>query len=145
MSRLLCIAIVILIALNNYGQSREITILQLEKNRFTAMINKDSAFMAKIFASDLLYIHINGMQDSKETLIQNIMNDYLDYITVELTQADVRTTNQFAWVHGAAKIKVRNGKDSPEVEMSIRYLDIYKKEDGDWKLVAWQSARINTP
>jgi hypothetical protein len=108
MSRLLCIAIVILIALNNYGQSREITILQLEKNRFTAMINKDSAFMAKIFASDLLYIHSN-------------------------------------WVHGAAKIKVRNGKDSPEVEMSIRYLDIYKKEDGDWKLVAWQSARINTP
>ena len=143
MSRLFCIAIVFLVAQNNYGQSREITILQLEKDRFKAMINRDSAFMVKVFATDLLYIHSNGMQDSKETLIQNIMNHYLEYISVELTQADVRTTSQFAWVHGAAKIKVRNGKDSPEVEMSIRYLDIYKKEDGDWKLVAWQSARLN--
>ena len=143
MSRLLCIVIVFLIALNNYGQSRQITILQLEKDRFKAMINKESAFMVKTFASDLLYIHSNGMQDSKETLIQNIMNDYLDYISVELTQADVRTTNQFAWVHGAAKVKVRNGKDSPEIEMSIRYLDIYKREDGEWKLVAWQSAKLN--
>lgn len=143
MSRLFCIATVFFISLSTYGQSREITILQLEKNRFKAMINKDSAFMAKVFASDLLYIHSNGMQDSKETLIQNIMNRNLDYIAVELTQADVRTTNQFVWVHGAAKIKVRNGKDAPEIEMSIRYLDIYKREDGDWKLVAWQSARLN--
>jgi ketosteroid isomerase-like protein len=143
MSRLLSFAIAILIYTNLLGQSRQITILQLEKDRFKAMINKDSMVMDRVFATDLLYIHSNGVQDSKETLIQNIMNDNVDYIAIDLTQADVRTANQLAWVHGAAKIKVRNGKNNPEIELSIRYLDIYKREDGEWKLVAWQSAKLN--
>ena len=125
------------------GQSRQMTILQIEKDRFKAMINKDSTFLDKILASDLLYIHSNGVQDSKETLIRNIMNDNMDYIAIELTQADVRTYSQTIWIHGAAKVKVRMGKDNPEVELSIRYLDVYKREDGEWKLVAWQSARLN--
>lgn len=143
MSRLLYISLLMIVGHTGFGQNRQMAILQLEKDRFKAMINKDSLFLDKVLASDLLYIHSNGVQDSKETLINNIMNDNLDYISVDLTQADVRTFSQTTWVHGAAKIKVRNGKNNPEMELSIKYLDIYKKEDGGWKLVAWQSARMN--
>jgi ketosteroid isomerase-like protein len=118
------------------------TVLQLEKDRFKAMINKDSSFLDRILANDLLYIHSNGVQDSKETFIRNIMNGSLEYIAVDLQQADIRTFSQTAWIHGAAKIKVRMGKDTTEVELVIRYLDVYKREDGEWKLVAWQSAKL---
>ena len=143
MSRILYILLFISIATISYGQAREATILQLEKDRFKAMINKDSLFLSRAFADDLLYFHTNGMQDSKETLINNIMSGNLQYYSIDLQQADIRTHSQTAWIHGAAKIKVKNGKDTSMLELSIRYLDIYKRENGEWRLVAWQSARLN--
>jgi ketosteroid isomerase-like protein len=124
------------------GQSRQVTVLQLEKDRFKAMINRDSIFLANALADDLVYIHSNGTQDTKESLINKIMSGALQYTSVDMQQADIRTFNQTVWIHGAAKMKVRNGNDNSEMELSIRYLDIYKKENGDWKLVAWQSAKL---
>ena len=142
MGRLLYVLFLLLSSFSHYGQARQMTVLQLEKDRFKAMINKDSSFLDRILANDLLYIHSNGVQDSKETFIRNIMNGSLEYIAVDLQQADIRTFSQTAWIHGAAKIKVRMGKDTTEVELVIRYLDVYKREDGEWKLVAWQSAKL---
>ena len=142
MGRLLYVFFLLLSSTSHYGQARQMTVLQLEKDRFKAMINKDSSFLDRILANDLLYIHSNGVQDSKETFIRNIMNGSLEYIAVDLQQADIRTFSQTAWIHGAAKIKVRMGKDTTEVELVIRYLDVYKREDGEWKLVAWQSAKL---
>jgi ketosteroid isomerase-like protein len=130
------------IALSSYSQSRQVAVLQLEKDRFKAMINHDSAFLSNCLAEDLVYVHSNGMQDTKESLMNKIMSGALQYTSVDVQQADIRTFKETAWIHGAAKIKVRNGKDSPEIELSIRYLDIYKREDGEWRLVAWQSAKL---
>jgi ketosteroid isomerase-like protein len=107
------------------------------------MINKDSLFLDRVLADDLVYIHSNGQQDTKQSLMKNILNGTLQYLSVEVQQADIRTHSQDAWIHGVAKIKVRNGQDTQEMELNLRYLDIYKKEDGEWKLVAWQSARLN--
>jgi len=129
----------------HYGhpQSRELNVLQLEKDRFKAMISKDSITLERILASDLLYIHSNGVIDSKETFIQNIMSGKLEYLEIDLQQADIRTHSQTAWIHGAARIKLRTGKDTPVIELSVRYLDVYKRDEGSWKLVAWQSAKVN--
>ena len=134
--------ILLSISTATFGQSRQVAVLQLEKDRFRAMINRDSTFLVNALAEDLVYVHSNGMQDTKETLISKIMSGELQYTSVNLQQADIRTFNQTVWIHGAAKIKVRNGKENTEMELSIRYLDIYKKENGDWKLVAWQSAKL---
>ena len=133
----------LLAAHNASAQAKELNILQLEKDRFKAMITRDSIRLDKILATDLLYIHSNGIIDSKDTFIQNIMSGTLEYLEIELQQADIRTNNQTAWIHGAAKIKVRTGKEAPVIELIIRYLDIYKRNEGSWKLVAWQSAKLN--
>jgi ketosteroid isomerase-like protein len=143
MNRILYCLLLILISASGHSQSRQITILQLEKDRFRAMINKDSLFLDRVLADDLVYIHSNGQQDTKQSLMKNILNGTLQYLSVEVQQADIRTHSQDAWIHGVAKIKVRNGQDTQEMELNLRYLDIYKKEDGEWKLVAWQSARLN--
>ena len=127
----------------SWAQARQLNILQLEKDRFKAMITKDSIILDRILANDLLYIHSSGMIDSKHTFINNIMRGKLEYLEIDLQQADIRTHSQTAWIHGAARIKVRNGKDTPVIELVIRYLDVYKRDEGVWKLVAWQSARIN--
>jgi ketosteroid isomerase-like protein len=107
------------------------------------MITRDSIKLDRLLANDLIYIHSNGIIDSKTTFIRNIMTGRLEYLDIELHQADIRTHSQTAWIHGAARVKVRNGKDTPVVELIIRYLNVYKKDEGSWKLVAWQSAKLN--
>ena len=129
-------------SLLSVAQSKQAAVLQLEKDRFKAMINHDSVFLANALAEDLLYVHSTGMQDTKESLMNKIMSGALQYSSIEVQQADIRMFNQTAWIHGAAKMKVRNGKDAAEIELSISYLDIYKREGGEWRLVAWQSAKI---
>ena len=138
----LILLVLVVFVLSANSQSRQAAVLQLEKDRFKAMINHDSTFLANALAEDLLYVHSNGMQDTKESLMNKIMSGALQYSSIEVQQADIRMFNQTAWIHGAAKIKVRNGKDAAEIELSISYLDIYKREDGEWRLVAWQSAKL---
>ena len=133
----------LLFTYHGLAQTRQLNILRLETERFKAMINKDSIKLDKILANDLLYIHSNGMIDSKTTLIRNIMTGKLEYLEIDVQQSDIRTHSQTAWIHGSARVKVRNGINTPEVEFYIRYLDIYKKHEGTWQLVAWQSARLN--
>ena len=77
-----CIISLLLLLATHYGysQSRELNVLQLEKDRFKAMIGKDSIALERILANDLLYIHSNGVIDSKETLIKNIMSGKVEYL-----------------------------------------------------------------
>ncbi len=137
------ILLVVLIGLDTYGQAVQVRVLQLEKDRFKAMIRKDSLFLSSVLSEELLYIHSNGVQDSKATLIKNIRSGNVEYHSIDLQQADIRTNNQTAWIHGVAKMKVRMGNAVNLTEMVVRYLDIYQRENGMWKLVAWQSSRLN--
>ena len=57
-----------------FGQTRELNVLQLEKDRFKAMISKDSIKLDQVLADDLLYIHSNGIIDSKETFIKRLVS-----------------------------------------------------------------------
>ena len=141
--RLAVFLVFLSVAQLGFGQARQLKVLQIENDRFKAMVSKDSIQLDKILANDLLYIHSNGTIDSKATFIKNIMSGRLEYLEINLHQVEIRTHSQTAWIHGAAKVRVRNGKDAPEVELIIRYLDVYKKDEGSWKLVAWQSAKLN--
>jgi len=107
------------------------------------MIAKDENFLNAVLHDELIYIHSNGAQDSKESFIKSITSKTLEYFSIDVQNADIKINNSTAWIHGAVKVKVRNGKDAPTVDLTLRYLDIYKREKGVWNLVAWQSARLN--
>ena len=142
MRPLLSSLFLLLIFNTGFAQALETRILKLEKARFNAMIAKDGKYLNSILSDDLVYIHSNGAQDTKESFINSITSGKLQYFSIDVQNADIKINNSTAWIHGAAKMKVRNGNDAPVMELSIRFLDIYKRQGGLWKLVAWQSARL---
>ena len=142
MLRLLYFLLLLFAFNSGFAQAVETRILKLEKARFNAMIAKDGKYLNSVLSDDLVYIHSNGAQDTKESFINSITSGKLQYFSIDVQNADIKVNNSTAWIHGAAKVKVRNGNEAPIMELSIRFLDIYKREGGLWKLVAWQSARL---
>ena len=129
------------IALTSNGQSEIEKIILLEKQRFAAMVNKDTMFLKSVLAEDLLYSHTSGEVDTRQSLIKSIAEKKLDYQKMELIDIAHRLYEKFAIFNGTMFITViSNGKP---LDLKIKYLDVYRKTGKQWQLVAWQSARLN--
>jgi uncharacterized protein (TIGR02246 family) len=130
-----------LVYLNANGQSAAGQIKQLEKRRFEAQMTKDGKTLGEILADDLVYTHSNGNQDGKASYIESIVSGKAVYQNIEVLTDTVRfygpTT---AIVTGKLRTSVvTNGQTNP---LTLRYTDVYLKRNGQWQMVAWQSARL---
>ena len=126
-----------------YSQSDGQKVLEIEKLRFAAMVKKDTAFLNKILADSLLYIHSDGHVDSKKSLISAIAQKDLDYRQMELKEITIREYPRMVILSGNMDVTVYSKKQDKILDLRIRYLDVYHKIKNKWQLVAWQSSRLN--
>lgn len=130
-----------LLYLTANGQSAAGQIRQLEKRRFDAQMTKDGKTLNEILADDLVYTHSNGNQDGKASYVESIVSGKAVYQNIEVTGDTVRFYGpNTAIVTGRMKTSVvANGQATP---LTLRYTDVYLKRNGQWQMVAWQSARL---
>ena len=134
-----CFFIVFTLGLS--AQSPTEKVLALEKQRFAAMLSRDTVFLHRVLADDLLYSHTNGMVDTKASFIRSIASGTLQYQQMDLEDVASRAYNNTVVLNGVMRIKVlANGQ---VLNLKIKYLDVYRKNRKDWQLVAWQSAKLN--
>jgi hypothetical protein len=114
---------------------------QIERQRFEAMVNKDFGFLEKVLSEDLIYTHSNGLQETKTELIKNIQTGKLVYRSISPEQINVRLFKKCAVLNGIINVNVV--LDGRDVNIRLRYLNTYIRQKGDWRLVAWQSARLD--
>jgi Domain of unknown function (DUF4440) len=116
------------------------TILALEARRFKAMTEADLTALDQILADDLTYTHASGWTQSKSELIEALRSGKLRYLSIEPAGEKVRAFGGGAVGTGRAVFKVRlNGK---EMNVQLRFLDVYVLRRGRWQLAAWQSTRL---
>jgi hypothetical protein len=118
-------------------------VITLEKQRFAAMMNKDTLFLRQVLADDLIYSHTSGEIDTKESFIRTIATGRLIYKKMDWQGAEVRAYKNTVILNGRMQISLGNNKDDKILELVIKYLDVYRKSGKSWKLVAWQSAKLN--
>ncbi len=117
-------------------------IRQLEARRLRAMIDADTAALDSILGDDLTYTHSNGAVDTKASFLAALKSGKLKYESVS-TDGEVRVQGDTAVVTGRGAMKVRAG--DRELDMAVRFTDVYAKRDGRWQMMAWQSTRIVEP
>lgn len=115
-------------------------VLAAEQKRFEAMTKADTAALGRMLASDLWYIHSNGMFETKAAHLAAIANQSLVYQRIEREEASVRRFGRkAALVNGTVKVLgVVNG--SP-FEVRLYYSALYRKKGAIWLLANWQSTR----
>ena len=116
------------------------TVLAAEDARFAAMVAADSGEMRRWFADDLEYVHSTGQVESRDQLIESITSGRTRYVAVTPAERQVVSLGgDAAIVRGRGRFQVTAGGNA--LDLQIRYLAVYGKQDGVWRLLSWQSLR----
>jgi uncharacterized protein DUF4440 len=117
-------------------------ILNLERTRVAAMVDRNLAALEAILADDLSYTHSGGRTDTKASFIKLIADPTHGYLGVDYSEEEVRPCGRDgAVVRGRAQISlVREGGE--KISYPVLFLDVFARHDNRWQLVAWQATRI---
>lgn len=139
----LCIQLfMIVIPARSFSQAETDKVISLEKKRFEAMMGKDTAFLYKVLSPELLYGHSSGKVDTQQSLVRSIGNEELIYKKMELLEIVPRSFDNAVILNGRMHLVIGSKQNQPDIDMNIRYLDVYRKVGKEWLLVAWQSTRL---
>lgn len=114
-------------------------ILALHEAGDRALMSADVAVLERIFADDYVQYNESGKAFTKQDVLNNFRTRAIRYPSIISTGRRIRVFGDTAVVHGSESDEVEaEGK-----RFSVRYvyLDVLRKYDGEWKLVASQLAR----
>ena len=114
-------------------------ILALHEAGDRALMSADLTALAEIFADDYVQYNESGQAFTKQDVLNNFRTGAIRYPSIVSTGRQIRVFGDTAVVHGSESDEVElNGK-----RFAVRYvyLDVLRKYDGQWKLVASQLAR----
>lgn len=124
-----------------FAQSKtERHLTRLELERFEAMTKKNTGFLETVLADDLTYAHSNGLVENRAEHLENVTSGNITYQEMEALEMDVRTYRRSAVITGL--IRVKGLYRGTEFNIRLRYTDVYQKQKGKWKLVAWHSVKV---
>ncbi len=106
------------------------------------MTQKDTASLKNLLADDLVYIHSNGLTETKQAHLAAISTGEIVYQAMTREpNVQVRLYSKTAITNGFVQVKVILKGGAP-LEIRLRYSAVYRKQKGSWRLVNWQSTRI---
>lgn len=122
-------------------EGAEAALRQTDEARVAAMVARDTTALGEILSDSLRYAHSTGVVDDKESFIGLISSGRTKYLAYEpLERAISFPAPGIAIDAGRAKVTVENAEG--QRVMTLSYLAIWRDEDGRWKFLAWQSARV---
>jgi NAD(P)-dependent dehydrogenase (short-subunit alcohol dehydrogenase family)/ketosteroid isomerase-like protein len=115
-------------------------IIDLDKQRMTAMAQKDIAKLNALLSDDLIYTHSSARLDTKQSLIGNMESGSTVYTAVEPSDVKAQEFGDTVVLTGSCRISVM-AQGRPN-SFSVRFTDVYANKGGQWQMVAWQSTRL---
>lgn len=106
-----------------------------------ALLGKDSVALSRLLSDDVTYGHTNGLIQTKQQLIHDVMTGVQDYKTITPGNMDIRTYGNTAVVVMGSSVNMIFAGKQLDLQMMITLTWI--KMNNDWKLVARQSVKIN--
>jgi len=116
-------------------------VLAADESRIAAMRNPTAESLGAIFSDQLHYAHSNGVIDTKESFVDILVSGKTKYLGYDHVERNVTLPAPgIALMSGQARIQAESAKGPMDSVLS--YLAVWRKEDGTWKFLAWQSCRL---
>jgi hypothetical protein len=112
----------------------------VERARFQAFIEGDTAPLRPMLADDLLYCHSSGQCETKEQIVASISSNAADYQKLDVVYLKPRAVGGAVLINGKVDVLVVDSGGTKQFQAI--YTDVYVKRDGRWQLVSWQSTRL---
>ena len=114
-------------------------LLQADDRRFEAMRKGDWAALDAALADELTYVHSTARLESKAEHVANLRAGKPHYRGIAPRDRQARVHGTVGLVTGVSDMHVE--RDGKEQRFTVRYLAVYAKDAGRWRMVAWQSTR----
>lgn len=134
------VALLLSFALACAGGSKEgINLLELEKQRYRAMVETDMELLDSILDSDLIFTHASAKLDTKESFMSSLRSGSLNYKAIDLEDLEVRMHGGCGIITGNSFLDIHvRGEDR---KLKLRFTTVWVETQGSWKVVAYQSTR----
>ncbi|MFZ5493142.1 MAG: nuclear transport factor 2 family protein [Pseudomonadota bacterium] len=113
-------------------------VLAADAARTAALIAEDRTALAATLATELRYVHSNGLAQDRAAYLEAAVGGAMTYTAITPVQQQVRLLSpQVALLSGSNRVAVvLNGKP---LQAEVLYTAVYVQEAAQWKLTAWQS------
>ena len=115
-------------------------VLRADDRRFEAMRKRDWPTLEDALADDLVYVHSTARVESKAEHVGNLKAGRPHYRGIAPRDRNVRVHGTIGVVNGTSEMHVENA--AKEQRFTVRYLAIYAKAGGAWRMIAWQSTKV---
>jgi hypothetical protein len=115
----------------------------VDLRRIRALIHADRAELEAVLADDLTYGHGDGRMQTKPDLLAALTSGVVTYQSYDGPPPAVRIQDNVALLTGVAELEAT--ARGTRVKLWLRYLAVYVKRDGAWRLTAYQSSRLDQP
>jgi ketosteroid isomerase-like protein len=116
-------------------------IRELESQFEQAIVKGDLKFFEKVLATDFTHTTQSGVFRNREEWLANHKAGQSNYDALNTDQAVIRLYGDTAIVTARIAPQGRDSRGKP-IEGHYRYLRVWAKEEGKWRVVAFQSTRI---
>lgn len=115
-------------------------IIELDKKRMTATVQKDIATLRNTLCKGLVYTHSSGRQDTKQSLIEGMESGTTVYTSMVPSDVKAQDLGNAVVLTGVAAISV-NSRGKPN-SFRVRFTDVYENQNGTWRMITWQSTKL---
>ena len=118
------------------GEEKHMTdkeqIIQLHKEMYTAMVNKDRAELERVHDDSFVLVHMTGMRQPKEVYISSIMDGTLNYYAASHEDMQVEVKGDTAVLIGKSRVTAAvfgGGKHTWRLQLRFQLV----KKNGEWR------------
>jgi ketosteroid isomerase-like protein len=123
------------------GQSRDEALISEALEQFRlAMLNPDADVLGRLASDDLEYVHSSGTVRNKQGFVDEFMKRWTNFTSVTIQDQTIKVTGENAIVRHRLLADANNPGYPSKVDIII--LMVWRKENGTWKMLARQAAKI---
>jgi hypothetical protein len=115
-------------------------VIDLDRQRMTAMAQMDITKVKTFFSDDLIWTHATARVDTKQSLIKDMESGEVTYSRMEPSDVKAQDFGNVVVLTGMVRIAVTWRQKL--YETSLRITDVWANNNGAWQMVALQSTLI---
>ena len=122
----------------------EQSVLTTQDRRIALTIAGDLAQLGAAMTDDLTWTHSNAVVETKAEFLEAIRSGKYTYKAMSFDERRVRVHGtSTAIVSGTCRVQVTTG--GRDVDVRLRFTELYVQQTGGWKMALWQSTRVPDP
>lgn len=121
-------------------KKKEIPVTSAVAALVKAMETGDRTALEKLSSDYLSYGHSGGHVENKAEFVEAIASGTSDFLTIDISKQSIDVTGKNAIVRHQLDAKTMDKGKPGEAHLNVLY--VFRKENGEWKMLARQAAKI---